>query len=222
MYMPTLARFTARDPLPPDGEPVLLRGIPILTRAGSQYKYANNNPTSFTDPSGMQVGVDEPYPSPPFPKPGEECVKCDNLGSFTGFPFCCTVTPKPKRTKAFPARPISPKDKNYVTGGNNKFCPPGTQLGSHGMGPCIGVVIQCPDGVAAFHFQATESPYRNILRYDWPEGCKAIVCGGEDEWYSNCLAKEVLGALTMRGIEVVGVTGADSCGAAANGTWYKS
>src|SRR5437762_2974013 len=24
MYMPTLARFTARDPMPPDGEPVLL------------------------------------------------------------------------------------------------------------------------------------------------------------------------------------------------------
>lgn len=45
MYMPTLARFTALDPLPPDGEPVLL--------GASRYAYVNNNPTNFVDPSGL-------------------------------------------------------------------------------------------------------------------------------------------------------------------------
>src|SRR5579863_916043 len=34
MYAPTLARFTALDPMPPDGEPVLL--------GASRYEYAEN------------------------------------------------------------------------------------------------------------------------------------------------------------------------------------
>src|SRR5262249_25170897 len=38
------SRFTARDPMPPDGEPVLL--------AASPYGYVQNNPVNFVDPSG--------------------------------------------------------------------------------------------------------------------------------------------------------------------------
>ena len=45
MYMPTLARFTARDPMPPDGEPMLL--------GASRYGYVRNNPLNFVDPSGL-------------------------------------------------------------------------------------------------------------------------------------------------------------------------
>jgi len=44
MYAPVLARFTALDPLPPDGEAVLL--------GASRYAYVRNNPANLVDPSG--------------------------------------------------------------------------------------------------------------------------------------------------------------------------
>ena len=47
MYQPTLARFTARDPLPQEG-PVLMGRIP-----GNTYAYAESNPVNRMDPSGM-------------------------------------------------------------------------------------------------------------------------------------------------------------------------
>jgi RHS repeat-associated protein len=56
MYMPTLARFTARDPLSPDGEPVLLAGLSDdLARSAPSgpYTYAANNPAKYVDPSGL-------------------------------------------------------------------------------------------------------------------------------------------------------------------------
>lgn len=46
MYAPVLARFTALDPLPPDGEPVML--------GASRYGYVANNPVNRTDPSGLK------------------------------------------------------------------------------------------------------------------------------------------------------------------------
>ncbi len=49
MYMPTLARFTARDPLMNDEVVVM-----------SPYHYAYSNPTNVSDPSGKQPG--EPLP----------------------------------------------------------------------------------------------------------------------------------------------------------------
>ena len=62
MYMPTLARFTARDPMPPDGEPVLFGGLPnglssVAPYASHPYGYASNNPLAYTDPSGLQIQV---------------------------------------------------------------------------------------------------------------------------------------------------------------------
>jgi hypothetical protein len=46
MYMPTVARFASRDPLPEDGEPVVL---------GTSYWYADNSPIMLIDPSGMMA-----------------------------------------------------------------------------------------------------------------------------------------------------------------------
>jgi len=66
MYMPTLARFTALDPLPPDGEPVLIGKVPegLASAAPSNpYSYAGNSPLIFFDPSGMQHIC--PFPSGP-------------------------------------------------------------------------------------------------------------------------------------------------------------
>ena len=60
MYEPQLARFKSLDPLPPDGEPVLLGKIPdglrtSAPRASTLYGYAYNNPVNNTDPSGATV-----------------------------------------------------------------------------------------------------------------------------------------------------------------------
>jgi hypothetical protein len=60
MYVPTIARFTARDPMPPDGEPVLFGRIPdglasSAPYASHPYGYASNNPCNYTDPSGMKI-----------------------------------------------------------------------------------------------------------------------------------------------------------------------
>jgi len=85
MYMPTLARFTALDPMPPDGEPVLLYGLPdgLENSAPSNpYGYAGNSPANFVDPSGLKYG------SPgggrkPAPPPGPTCtvlLECVHLG----------------------------------------------------------------------------------------------------------------------------------------------
>lgn len=49
MYQPTLARFTARDPLPQNG-PVLMGRVP-----SSVYAYTENNPIVQIDPSGMVI-----------------------------------------------------------------------------------------------------------------------------------------------------------------------
>ncbi len=48
MYQPTVARFTARDPLPQNGDPVLLMN-------SHPYSYADNNPTRKRDPSGLDA-----------------------------------------------------------------------------------------------------------------------------------------------------------------------
>lgn len=54
MYMPTLARFTSRDPLPNSGDP-LLGGV---ARA-PHYAHVRNNPVNRTDPSGRPDDEDE-------------------------------------------------------------------------------------------------------------------------------------------------------------------
>lgn len=68
MYMPTVARFTARDPLPPHKDPILLQ-------QPFPYVYALNMPMRLIDPSGLEI--DDPFGEPP---PGEpqpifdECI----------------------------------------------------------------------------------------------------------------------------------------------------
>ena len=73
MYMPTLARFTSRDPLA-DAEVPVLGGLSPAVQAAiiQQYAYANNSPANFMDPSGLDwldlVGdyIDGgPYPGGP-------------------------------------------------------------------------------------------------------------------------------------------------------------
>lgn len=65
MYMPKLARFTARDPLSENGAD-LLGGLPRSASAHAvngpmsthPYAYVDNNPVNFVEPSGKAVDVD--------------------------------------------------------------------------------------------------------------------------------------------------------------------
>ena len=57
MYTPTLARFTARDPMPPDGEPLLLGFIRDTSAFQQPYAYAKNSPLLYVDPSGLKCRV---------------------------------------------------------------------------------------------------------------------------------------------------------------------
>jgi hypothetical protein len=92
MYMPTVARFTSRDPLPQDGEPVLL---------GTSYWYANNSPTMLVDPSGM-FSIE---PVKPVPK---ECVcnkdlvfKWDFILAKNAEEYCKSKNPKDPKSGYF-------------------------------------------------------------------------------------------------------------------------
>ena len=88
MYQPVLARFTARDPLSPDGVELLGSVSHLrkqLTKDAVQppilvYAYVANNPLNLIDPSGMkpkwqQACSDPPVQEPPSgePKKGDAC-----------------------------------------------------------------------------------------------------------------------------------------------------
>lgn len=52
MYMPTLARFTSRDPLPEVGN-AILGGVHF--KSMNAYAYAESDPVNNVDPSGIGI-----------------------------------------------------------------------------------------------------------------------------------------------------------------------
>jgi hypothetical protein len=82
--------------------------------------------------------------------------------------------------------------------------------------------VKCPGGtVSVFHFTNGDNPGASLSKYSWPAGCDAIMCGGNDEPQSNCLADDVLASAKRKGINVVGVSGNSGCGVDKNGDWYQ-
>ncbi|MSR56699.1 MAG: hypothetical protein EXS05_03380 [Planctomycetaceae bacterium] len=69
MYQPVLGAFLSRDPLPADGQPVLMgraRGAQTPPNMGvTLYAYVSNNPLRRTDPSGLSYEKGAGAPAAP-------------------------------------------------------------------------------------------------------------------------------------------------------------
>jgi hypothetical protein len=99
-------------------------------------------------------------------------------------------------------------------------------MGTGGCQGCIAVIIKCSTGVAVYHFTGGDDAACTLgvvfgLRLTSWSGCKAIVCGGDDSRDSNCLADEVLSALSRLSVAVDGVSGKGGCGVNPDGSWYE-
>jgi len=233
-YDPATSQFISRDP------------IGFAAGDANLYRYVFNAPLLRTDPTGNAGFYDSrnPHtplwpggpipaeiarrpppprrpPSPPFPR-----AKTSNTKLFWGgvhYRFCC---PRKKTDRLVTiqnpgTRPTPPPPGWGLSGGSNQFnAGPGEVGGCH---TCIGVVISCPSGgTAVFHFNTEDNPGRTLDDWTWPANCEAIVCGGNDEKVSNCLADDVLEALKTEGIKVIGVSGAGRCGVDAKGDFYEA
>jgi hypothetical protein len=98
MYQPALARFASRDPLSDNAAQILYPFPPMGRRAsflGRQrqepYVYAENRPTSFVDPSGMDSDCGEFEPCPGHLPPGHQYGPKDKGSCRWWIPHCCTV-----------------------------------------------------------------------------------------------------------------------------------
>jgi len=221
MYMPTLARFTARDPLPQVGA-VLIGGIP-------QYAYANNNPTNFVDASGLTAI--------PATNPGQ-CNAPIKLNEMDDVAFAvCRCLPPKAWTKCHALRiresgvtvikQPPPSDVRISTNPNAYFCghPNKNQyFGPDGMQPSVGFIIQIPDGDGSFtvlhaHMSGKHAP--GILNlYDFPKGSHGVMCGGDNSPESNCLIGEVISLFHFKGIRYDGMINWDGCFVGNDGKYY--
>lgn len=105
------------------------------------------------------------------------------------------------------------------------FSPPygRTMIGGGGAQPCTVVVIKCGTGFAVFHFELNDDPRATLGRYTWPAGCEALVCGGDDEAMSDCIANLAIETLERNGnITVIGVSPSSECGYWIGHGWYQN
>src|SRR5262249_41581331 len=147
-----------------------------------------------------------------FPAAGTSRGPAENSKLLLGLNLCLCPTSKKDRLKPIPAvKPPANKPPVGPPGGSNNYygLPYPGLVGAGGCGPCIGVSIKCPNGIAVFHFTIGDNPALSLGLWaesptlDWSK-CTAIVCGGDDSWLSNCLADEALRALKLAKIEVEG------------------
>jgi len=109
-------------------------------------------------------------------------------------------------------------------GGHNSTYPfpavPPKPLGGGGSETCIIVVIKCPSSVTVFHLTTLNNAPATLNQWAFND-CRAMVCGGNDEGDSNCLADETISALEANSIPIDVVSGASSCGVDENGDWFE-
>jgi hypothetical protein len=109
-----------------------------------------------------------------------------------------------------------------VDGGSHKTLPLPIDGGQvfGGAQPCAMVVVKCPGFVTVYHFGVLDAG-TDMSRRPWPEGCHAIMCGGDDTPQSNCIAGSILSNLPGN-VVLDGVSSADACGVDENGGWLVS
>ena len=176
------------------------------------YCYTQNSPLTGTDPTGLKANDKRP----------------GGIGYCLGQEWVCNLccTRKADRLRPIPgAKPLKGIVPMGPPGGHNETYPfpatPARPIGGGGAGPCIILVVKCPGSIRVFHFSVGDSPLATLRRFAWDKGCAAIICGGDDEGQSNCLADDVIDSAANVGINIVGVSGASGCGVTAEGDWYE-
>ncbi|WP_197455952.1 RHS repeat protein [Stieleria neptunia] len=188
------------------------------------------HPPGTTVPGGPHQPTNPRKPGWPIPKlPGpRQRPKQRNSKHATRTNLCVSCPNKAQRESPIPGVTSIPLG-GYpvgVGGGENQIYPypgsPPTNIGSGGALPCINTIIKCDDVVAVFHFTTGDDPSATLGNFDWRgNGCSAIICGGNDEDQSNCLAKEVMDSLSKYGIPLDGVSSLGACGVTPEGGWYQ-
>ena len=163
----------------------------------------------------------------PAPTPGSEG---ENAKRFGGYAYFCTSRCGSKKDHLSPIPGVSTPPNLPIQGcgpnaGTYGIYPfpttPPSAVGSAGAGPCIILVVKCPEFVAVFHFTSGDSPGGTLRRFSWPSGCSSIMCGFNDDGDTNCRRKDVKSAANAAGLNVVGVSGNSGCGVDADGNWWQ-
>lgn len=176
MYHPVLGTFLSRDPMPVDGDPILM-GTPFDSISSmtdeldepangeriNLYAYVEHNPTNYVDPSGLKYG-----------SPSGRGRK--------------TPLPKPQKKGPRPSDVMAEAEKRRGCKG------PGDDSSHHCWAVCVYGILSGPAaGIATWGEIMAPSP-------DWPsdigQNFKGYYCGmigvgyglvlGYDEWCDAC------------------------------------
>jgi hypothetical protein len=210
------------------------------------YRYAMGRPTTLADPSGLQIisgpmqpsPQGEPRPYPRFPRSGcttdarnirtlLEVNWCGCPPPFFGIDWYWRPRTKQEREmNADGVMTISTPIPYGPQGGFHRYCSRShVNIGAGGCNSCIAIVIRCPPipgnagGVATFHFTIGDDPCSTLARWYW-HGCYAIICGGNGERQSLCLAETVIWCARTHGVYIDVISGSDACGTTPSGDWY--
>jgi hypothetical protein len=179
MFSPTLGRWTQNDPIEFEA------GDPNL------YRFVGNNPTNYTDPSGLKpfelggdFGENKQWW---FWHPGNASHERDNILAEHGIEQLTLEGGKIARLGETPNSMMV-----RVNGGSNwqGWLKKGQVLEVQGAGPCVGVILIPPgvmndgqllDYLLAFHFTAKDDPIATIAKYSKHDfsGYTAVFCGSE-------------------------------------------
>jgi len=229
-YTSDAGRWLNRDPIGEQGGP-------------NEYGFVNNTPIFYVDLLGLSGGTGggfvwptvtppsmpyyPPPPPPPAPDPGDTGTNPKHL-----FPYpyiCSSCTKKSDRVTGIPGATTlpNPPSNQGPPGGGHQTYPvqkPGS-YGGAGGGTCSILVVQCPGFVSVFHFTYGDNPAATLGNYTFPSGCNAVMCGGNPDKESNCLADGTKSAAAAAGLNLVGISANSACGgsydADGNWTWWQ-